>query len=360
MSTLSNRISRALAAIVVCTCGPAAAQQPLPAQETVHFFTYENDSRFFTDRFYTSGVQFSVKHAGDTRGQFARRLTGTLCAITGCDPGNAFTSQVNLGQLMYTPRDITRAAPQPLDRPWAGLLYYEQTYAFLSADRRTLSTFTGQLGVTGRASLAEPAQKAFHRLLDRPRPAGWDNQLGGTLGLLVSAEKRTARESLSFDLPRNVRFNTATYWRIAAGNIQTYAALGIAVVVGKDLPPVSPPPPGIGNKVAGAGERKTSTFTSCLVKWVQCTSFGSLEVRAVRYNVFLDGRLFHDDDIGITRRPVIYDVVFGTRFDFPGTRTRHHGPWFAQVKVTRRSPEFRSPLGVPSHKVSALTIGTEF
>lgn len=362
MSIFSTRGSGALAVALAACFGGAAARETLPLQQTVHFFTYENDSRFYTDRFYTSGVQLSIKHASDTRGNFAHRLTSALCGWTGCDGAKVFTSQANVGQLMYTPREITRAEPQPLDRPWAGLLYYEQAYTFLSPDQRTLSIFTSQIGVTGPVSLAEPAQKAFHRLLDRPRPQGWDNQIGGSLGLMVSAEKRRARESLSFDLPRGVRFNTATYWRVAAGNIQTYAALGLAVVIGKDLPPVSPPPPGIGNKIADAAERKASSVTSCLVRWVQCTSFGSVEARAVRYNVFLDGRLFHerDPEIAIERRPFIYDIVLGTRFDFPGTRTRSHGPWFAQVKVTRRSPEFRSPLGVPSHKVSALTIGTEF
>lgn len=348
----------ACCAALLATCCGAAAQEP-PLQETVHFLTYENDSHFFTDRFYTSGVQFSVKHATDTRGDHARRLTASMCRLARCDADKALTSQSNFGQLMYTPRNITVAEAQSFDRPWAGLLYYEQSYAFLSSEQRALTTFSSQIGVTGRAALAEPAQKAFHRLLDRQRPQGWDNQIGGSLGVMLSAEKRSARESLSFDLPRNVRFNTATYWRVAAGNIQTYAAAGVAVVIGKGLPPVSPPPPGIGNKMAGGGDRKASTVTSCLVPWMQCTTFGSIEGRVVAYNVFLDGRLFSQDR-NVQPRTFVYDVVFGARFDFPGTRTRSHGPWFAQVKVSRRSPEFRSPLGVPGHKVSALTIGTEF
>ncbi|MEJ7804743.1 MAG: lipid A deacylase LpxR family protein [Telluria sp.] len=360
MSTSITRACCALGATLAATFGNAVAQEPLPLQQPVHFLTLENDSRFFTDRFYTSGVQLSVKRSTDSRGDFARRLTTRLCSWAGCDAATVLTSQANVGQLMYTPRDITRAEAQPLDRPWAGLLYYEQAYTFLSPDQRTLTTLTGQMGVTGPASLAAPAQKAFHRLLDRPRPQGWDHQLGGSLGLLASAEQRTARDALSFDLPRTVRFNTATYWRVVAGNIQTYAAAGVAVVIGKDLPPVSPPPPGIGNKIAGPGQRQAAALTSCMVRWVQCTSFASVEARAVGYNVFLDGRLFHPHDPQVRRRPLVYESVLGTRFDFPGTRTRHHGPWFAQVKVTRRSPEFRSPLGVPSHKVSALTIGTEF
>lgn len=359
MSNLSNSIASGLAATIAVFCTAACAQETLPLQDTVHFFTYENDSRFFTDRFYTSGIQLSVKHSNDPRGQFAKRVTHSVCAWIDCDDAKVFTSQANFGQLIYTPQDITIGEPQPLDRHWGGLLYYEQVYSFLSPDQRTLTTFAGQIGVTGKMSLAEPAQKAFHRILGRPRPQGWDNQLGGSLGINASAEKRTARDALSGDLWRDVRLNTATYWRLAAGNIQTYAAAGVAVVVGKDLPLVSPPPPGIGNKVNTGAASKGPGFTSCMVPWVQCTAFGSIEARLLAYNVFLDGRLLRNDR-KVKRRSFVHDLVVGTRFDFPDTRTENHGPWFIQFKVTRRSPEFRSSIPVPRHRVAALTIGTEF
>lgn len=359
MSISSLHKARTIAALLALAVRAVAAQEQTAAQDTVHFFTYENDSRFHTDRFYTSGVQFSTKHSTDTRGPFARRFTAGVCALAGCDAARLLTSQTNVGQLMYTPRNIRLAAPQALDRPWAGLLYYEQAYALLSADERTLTTVTMQAGVTGRASLVEQTQKAFHHLLDRPQPQGWDNQIGGSLGLLASAEQRTARPILSFDLPSDVRFNTATYWRLAGGNIQTYAAAGVAVVIGKNLPLVSPPPPGIGTKLTRTAERTVPIATSCLLSWVQCTTFASVEGRAVAYNVFLEGRLFGDDP-SVRPRRLVLEAVFGTRFDFPTTRSATHGPWFAQAKVTRRSPEFHSPLGVPSHKVFALTIGTEF
>lgn len=359
MSTLSNRVSAGLAAALAACCGATPAQETPPLQERVHFFTYENDSHYNTDRYYTSGIQFSRKYATDTRGQAAKALTGSLCRWIDCGDATVLTSQYNLGQLIYTPAEITRREAQPFDRPWGGLLYYEQAYAFLSPDQRSLTTITGMIGVTGAASLAEPAQKTWHRLLDRPHPEGWDNQVGGSLGIMATAEKRTARDALSVDLGRDVRLNTATYWRLAAGNIQTYAAAGVAVVIGKDLPPVSPPPPGIGNKMRDGSQAKLPGLTSCLRPWVQCTAFGSMEARLVAYNVFLDGRLFRDDP-SVKRRSFVHDLVVGTRFDFPNTRTESHGPWFVQVKVTRRSPEFRSSIPIPRHRVLAVTIGTEF
>ena len=72
-------------AIALAACSSSfAAEQPLPLQNKVHFFTYENDVRFMTDRFYTSGVQFSTKQSTDQRGAFARRFTGALCGWMGC------------------------------------------------------------------------------------------------------------------------------------------------------------------------------------------------------------------------------------------------------------------------------------
>ena len=350
-------LAAALAA-VLASYSMSVGAQPAAPQDSVRFFTYENDSFFHTDRYYTNGVQFSVKHGSDLRGAFARGWTDPLCRWLGCADALLLTSQTNVGQLMYTPANISVSAPQPLDRPWAGMLYYEQSYAFLSPDQRTLTTLSAEAGVTGPLSLAEPTQKTLHHLFHRPTPEGWDNQIGGSLGLMVSAERRHALDVLSADLGHDVRLNTAAYWRVAAGNIMSYAAGGIAVVVGKDLPLVSPPPPGIGNKLAREAV-PPALLTSCIASWLQCTAFGSIEGRLVGYNVFIDGRLFHDDSV-VQRRTFVHDAVLGMRFDFPHTRTAGHGPWFIQVKATRRSPEIKSWLPIPRQRVLALTLGTEF
>jgi hypothetical protein len=235
------------------------------------------------------------------------------------------------------------------------LLYVEQSYALLSPDHRTLTTLTAQLGVTGPASVAEEAQKLIHKIMDRPRPVGWHNQIGGSLAVMASVERRTALEGLSIDLPGDVQMNTAGYWRLAAGNTMTYAAGGLAVVIGKDLPAVSPPPPGIGNKLA----KKSFGTTTCMLKWLQCTAFGAIETRLMGRNIFLDGRLFRVDP-SIKRRNFVTDLIVGTRIDFPNTRSASHGPWFIQYKVTRRSREFRSSIPVPRHRIAAITLGTEF
>lgn len=343
------------AGLALLACGAGHAQAPGQQQERVHFATYENDLFFDTDRFYTSGVQLSIKRSRDARGAVARGLTRGACAWFGCEDSVLLTSQTNYGQLIYTPSNITISAPQPQDRPWAGLLYVEQIYALLSPDQRTLTTLTAQAGVTGPASLSEQAQKLFHKIIDRPEPKGWDNQIGGTLALTASAERRSAIDSLSAALPGDVRLNTAGYWRLAVGNTMTYAAVGLAVVVGKNLPPVSPPPPGIGNKLV----QDAAGATACMLSWLQCTAFAAVETRLMGRNIFLDGRLVGDDP-SVQRRKVVTDLMMGVRFDFPQTRSASHGPWFLQLKATRRSREFRSAVPVPRHRIGAITLGTEF
>lgn len=353
MQTLTAAL---LAALALCP-GPssAAGQNADPVQDTAYYGTYENDMYFDTDRYYTNGIQFSIKRGKDTRGPLAKAWTGRVCVWLGCEDAQLLTSHSHFGQLMYTPGDIAQRAAQPLDRPWAGLLYVEQAYSLLSPDKRTLTTLSLEAGVTGPVSLAEQTQKLVHRIRDRPPPEGWDNQIGGSLALMAMAERRTAQAALSFELGKDLQFNTATYWRLAVGNIMTYAAGGVAIVVGKDLPLVSPPPPGIGTKLA----RERFSLTSCLAPWLQCTGFASVEARLMAYNVFLDGRLGRDDP-EVSRRNLVADLVAGVRVDFPHTRSAHHGPWFAQFKITRRTREFRSSIPVASHKIGALTIGTEF
>ena len=88
MPTLSKRLSLALALAV---CSSAYAQDAPPLQQTVHFLTFENDARFSTDRFYTNGLQYSIKHADDRRGPFALRLTHTLCDWLACADSQLLT-----------------------------------------------------------------------------------------------------------------------------------------------------------------------------------------------------------------------------------------------------------------------------
>ena len=314
------------------------------------YLTFENDRFFHSDRYYTNGLQYSLRIAENQ----PPRWTNRACRLFQCTAHPMVATQHDVGQLMYTPSDIANPAPQPLDRPWAGLLYYARSHTFRSPDRLSLTSLTWLAGVTGRASLAEQSQRLVHKLMDIPAPQGWDHQVGGSLGLMAAAERRWALQSLAADWG-DTQLRTAAYWRIAAGNVMTYAGGGLMFTLGKDLPPVSSGPPAILNKVATLAEADTT----CLVSWLRCTAFAGVEARAVAYNVFLDGR-YRSDDPEVDSRPFVGDGMVGLRLDFPHTRTSAHGPWFLQVNVTRRTREFRSPRPVFLQTFGAITAGLDW
>lgn len=338
-----------LAATLAC-CAPAAAT----SDERAHYITFENDLFFHTDRYYSNGIQLSTKRSKDARSRPAQGWTGTLCRWFGCDDAILRHSHAHLGQLMYTPRDVTRRAAQPLDRPWAAMLFYEHSYTFLSRDEQVLTTLASVFGVTGRHAFGEQTQKFIHRLFDRPEPRGWDTQLGSSLALMATVDQRNAVPALSADLAGGVQLRTARHWRLGLGNIMSFAGGGLTVVLGRNLPDVPGVAPGIANK-----RTRLPLDSACLASWVQCTAFASAEARLMAYNVFLDGRLLHDDPF-VERRRAVADVSVGLRLDFPRTRGRANGPWFVQFKATRRTPEFRAPRPIRAQSFGALSIGTDF
>ncbi|HEY1042287.1 MAG TPA: lipid A deacylase LpxR family protein [Telluria sp.] len=315
------------------------------------YVTSENDRYYDTDRYYTNGIQLTLSDAGGDRPGWARRA----CALFRCADAPLQSNAHHLGQLMYTPMNIQESHPQPFDRPWAGLLYYERSYTFEAPDQMSLTTLAWLVGVTGSASLAEQSQRVVHKLMDIPPPQGWDNQVGGSLGLMGTAEKRWALRALGADFGNGMQVRTAAYGRVALGNVMTHAAAGIAIALGKDLPSVVGSPTGIQNKA----RRAAPLDVVCLFKWLRCTTFASAELRAVAYNVFLDGRLGRDDP-EVDSRPLVGETAVGMRIDLPRTRTSSHGPWFVQVKVTRRSKEFRSERPVFSHTFGAITAGVDW
>lgn len=334
------------------------------AHETAFSFTFENDLFFSTDKYYTDGVQLNVRTLNAPQSETVNAVKVWACRAVGCSGDDFQEQQHRVGQLMYTPVDITSPFPQPADRPWAGMFYYSNDLEFLSSDKKTLTILTGMLGIIGPHSYVEQTQKWIHRTFGARPPQGWSNQIGNELGLMAAVERRHAVAAWNAGQRDGVQGRAAAYWRAAAGNIMTYAGTGFAVAVGKHLPLVaSREAGGISEKVItlspAAADQLSADQTACLVRWLRCTAFASAEARLLLWNIFLDGRAFGSGP-SVTRRPVVVEASGGLRLDLPTTRTTVTGPWFVQFKATRRSPEFRSAATVRSQTFGALTVGTDF
>ncbi len=113
----------------------------------------ENDSFSTQDRNYTNGVKFAYVAPWNNNDALTRKLIAMLW------PGDVDTSKVRLrsdfgfGQSMFTPDDITVAAPIPGERPYAGWLY---AFTGLTAEnhdhafRWIMTSIESRPGLSGR------------------------------------------------------------------------------------------------------------------------------------------------------------------------------------------------------------------
>ncbi|MGE3628225.1 MAG: lipid A-modifier LpxR family protein [Hyphomicrobiales bacterium] len=167
--------------ILFFASSPAAAQMrpQLPGEFRIY---EENDYFNFvteqTDVYYTQGARVENLYASDESA--THLLPGipfdALCLACGRNLGNrAVNTGWAIGQNIYTPRDIEIAAPQPYDRPWAGLLYVSRVARFTFHDPTTgrgrQDRVEVSVGMVGSAALAGPAQTRWHEIIGSPRPA---------------------------------------------------------------------------------------------------------------------------------------------------------------------------------------------
>ena len=184
------------------------------------------------DREYTQGTRVSVLIP--TSGGFVARLLGgpNLChAQAGARDCRMLSFSVTQG--IYTPTlNVERRLPG--ERPYAGWLGGE--VGAIRERRHGMTAFALELGVTGEASLAAPAQKAIHRLLGFPEPQGWDAQLPSEVAFLASW--RGAAELLHLEVPQSgLRLRAAPLWSVRAGTAATDATLGLQLTLGVNAPP---------------------------------------------------------------------------------------------------------------------------
>lgn len=119
--------------------------------------------------------------------------------------------------------------------------------------------------------------------------------------------------------------------------------------------------PGASTEVARMLVRRAvpAAPSSCMTPWLHCSAFGTLETRVLEQNAFLNGGRARDDAM-YSRSKVVHALTAGMRFEFPHTRTAEHGPWFLQLKISRRSSELKIPGSRQRRAAASLTIGTEF
>lgn len=310
---------------------PPPRLPPPPGSEVQLFI--ENDMLWRTDQYYTNGIKLGVGLPLDLLQIPAAEV---LRAI---DPADGADVHVGLfiGQNIYTPQDITLAAAQPYDRPWAAWLYLGGVAQRARGNR--LDTVEFDVGMVGPAALGEPVQKAWHRLIDTRTPHGWQHQIPNEPAFVLTYVQKRRFGNANADLVVNGGGSL--------GTVLTHARAGLMLRLGHRLTGFGPDTiePG-GAMLHGTRAVGAHDFTG--VAW---SVFAGVDHRYVAHNIFLDGPVFRSGP-SVDRRPHVRDLSLG--FSLRVDKLR-----FSWTRVAR-SAEFHSAQGGGTQRFDSLNLGMEF
>jgi hypothetical protein len=346
----------AAAALALLLAAEGTAQTQAPGELRLYL---ENDSLLNpfptrTDRYYTHGTRLewilpeakSDLHflPGVDHSDWCSLVCGKHFAEGRVNTGFA------LGQNMYTPDDISVAAPQPNDRPWAGLLYVSRiarvSYVQWSLNAQRQDRIEVSLGVVGPASFAKEVQVGWHDLWGFAPLNGWHNQLRNepVLQLRYDTALRWPREDGGHaDIIPRVRANVGNAltsleaevtgrigWNLSGFGVQTIAP---------QLEPAAIP------DAAETTGRAHSKWRS------SANLFLRAGIKAVAHNITLDGNTFARNNIRIERKPFVPEIGGGFELNL----IRNFSVTFQFV---HRGSEFESRNGrdAPAHEFGSLTL----
>jgi len=259
----------------------------------------ENDLFAGTDRHYTQGFEvlfLGAERLADSPAP-ASRLAKAL-------PGLGLNTEtvrfgVGIGQKIYTPSDHRIATVQTNDRPYAGFLHLSalwQRRGETSGGWPLLDHLGIDLGVVGPESMAEDAQNRVH---SKPLQ-GWQYQLKSEPGVAVKYARMSRFEAGGSE---GWSCHGIPWAGLSIGSVGTYAASGVEIRAGYNLPK------DFGAQTMDSLVPVSGGLTANSPRWGFYV-FGAAEGRAVAYNTFLDGSMFHESP-HVTKRPLVADLRFG-------------------------------------------------
>jgi hypothetical protein len=329
-----GRAGRNGAAAIVCAlvlvggAAPGAAQDVVPPigglgtdsgpLDGTFAVVVENDAFAGTDRNYSNGLKLSYLAP---QGGVPDWLEGIFRPVITDEDFDDFIVGFELGQSIFTPQDISVAAPLPDQHPYAGWLY--GGVSGIATNGQELQILSIQAGIVGPSSLAEETQEWFHQIIDGEEPEGWANQLKDEPGFVVSFERRWRRLVQAEAL--GINFDASPGIGVSLGNVLTQAKAGVIARFGKNLR-YDLGPPRIRPSLAGAGFFQPQDGFSWYV-------FGGVEGRAVARNIFLDGNTFRES-LEVEKNTFVADFQFGVALQFNEVQVA----W----SFVRRTREFES------------------
>jgi hypothetical protein len=317
-----NHVRAAILVIALLLAAESRAEcPPRPTFEGSVSIITENDKWALRgdDRHYTNGVRLGwVSPIVDdcSRWSWTRDLVDVV-------PFFAKRGEVRvglaLGQSLYTPGNIRATRPIANDRPYAGWLY--GGFALINELRNEengvdkLDTLEIQFGVVGPGAGGRKAQNRWHNFIGVDEAYGWSHQLPNEPGFVLYYERKWRdRYELKHRLDGEHAIDVTPHVAFSLGNVASYAAAGATLRVGRHLE-VDYGAPRIRPALSGSGYvRSADAFGWYL--------FAGTEIRAVAYDVFLDGPLFRSGP-SVDKKPIVVDLQAGVALTYRSLRAAY-------------------------------------
>ena len=296
---------------------PLVSKPEKKALRNSQSFGFDNDilvpgSR---DQDYTYGLNWTVSGEGVTdHWASLHSQLGWIddgIGIAQYDGGSIRSERIEYGLFGFTPEDITQSAPQPGDRPYAGLVYVSSTQERYQPAQEVSWQSTLTLGVLGLDVVGD-LQQSVHALTGSDEPRGWENQIsaGGEPTLRYSL----ARQQLLYQSGNGVEVKSTT---LGSVGFITEASYSLSLRAGN----IQTPWVSFNPELTSYGE---NAIPSDLGRVAESYFWTGIALKARVYNAFLQGQFrespvtydFDELNHGLVEAWVGYTVALGNGYSF--------------------------------------------
>lgn len=311
------------------------------------FMLLENDVFSGEDENYTNGFTMgyiSEMEDKDDLGFFSR----TLGTLNGGGNSSSWWSDfmgmprssnpehqwgINITQLMFTPQSLESiSTPITTEHPYGAWLAVGFTSIVKNEDRSNTLTFYA--GTVGKNALGEPIQDIVHDVMQSPKWEGWDNQLPNEITFMLSFERKYRMRWMEHE---NNGWGSDGYasWAADLGNVYIRGGSSLYFRYGYNLPASCAQvgwEPNNNNTIPFAGMNSYMDGNWSLY------AFGGLRGNVVGYDVFLDGTMFRDSPVTISKYPFVGDMFLGLCW-----RYKNMDMIFGCTRRSKEYPSQRAP-----------------